>query len=70
MLGGVQPAGSTQQQQQYYIPQQQQQQLSPPAAAAAASPVLLRPISASPQAADQYMEALQTLMNLCKQCDR
>jgi hypothetical protein len=33
-------------------------------------PLQLRPLSPSPQVVSQYVESLQTLMRLCKQCDR
>ncbi|WIA29376.1 hypothetical protein OEZ86_011880 [Tetradesmus obliquus] len=68
-----QPAAGAPQQQQYLQQQQplsQQQSPQQQPGRAGVAPPQLRLLSPSPQVVNQYMESLQTLMKLCKQCDR
>ncbi|KAF6262503.1 hypothetical protein COO60DRAFT_1624922 [Scenedesmus sp. NREL 46B-D3] len=56
--------------QQQYMPQPEQQLSPSQQAGRVGVPPLQLPLSPSPQVASQYVESLQTLAKLCKQCDR
>jgi hypothetical protein len=64
----LQPAAQQQYMQQQRSPLQHSPQQQ--AARAGVPQLQLRPLSPSPQVVSQYVESLQTLMRLCKQCDR